>query len=369
MKKTISIKLKPNSEQLKALSETQIEFSKGCNLIVPYAVKNRCWNRVALHHLTYNKVREQTNLGSQMVCNAINSVCSSYKILKIKKSQEVPTIKFKENSSVHYDKRTYSFKKGNLSLYTISGRIQAQYILGDFQRKYLEKGIPKEAELIHKRNQWYFNLVLDLPDTPKLEQKGKVLGIDLGENNIASTSSGKIFGGKNLCHQRDKFLALRSRLQSNGTKSSKQLLQKVSGKELRYTKQVNHEVSKAIIKEALDNSCDTITMEKLTNIRKRIKANKRVRSRLHRWSWFQLQTFIEYKAVDAGINVEYVNPAYTSKTCSKCGTLGIRKKHFFKCNVCKSKLHADLNASQNISKLSKSIDLGTGSVNFPNVAV
>ncbi len=53
-------------------------------------------------------------------------------------------------------------------------------------------------------------------------------------------------------------------------------------------------------------------MEDLTNMRKRIKAGKRVRFRLNGWA--QLQDFVEYKARAKGIKMVYVNPAYTSKT-------------------------------------------------------
>ena len=62
-------------------------------------------------------------------------------------------------------------------------------------------------------------------------------------------------------------------------------------------------------------------MENLTTIRDNIKAGKRVRSRLHRWSFRQLQTFIEYKAQEEGIQVECINPKYTSKTCNNCGAI------------------------------------------------
>ena len=40
---------------------------------------------------------------------------------------------------------------------------------------------------------------------------------------------------------------------------------------------------------------------------------------LGRWSYFELQKDIEYKAAMAGIKVLYVNPAYTSQTCHVCG--------------------------------------------------
>jgi putative transposase len=350
MKRTIAIKLKPTEDQSGKLANLQQEFAKACNLIVPSAIEHRCWNRVALHHMTYYSIREATKLGSQMTCNAIFSVCKAYKALKIKKKDNIPVINFKKTASVHFDKKTYTFKKGLLSLYTLTGRINVEYILGDFQKKYLENYSAKEAELKCKRGQWYLNLVLDTPYPKPKEKTGKVLGIDLGENNIASISSGKIFGGGNLRHKRDKHLNLRSRLQSNGSKSAIQLLQKISGKEARYVSQVNHTIAKEIIKEALAMNVDTIVMEKLTNIRKRIKGGKRLRSRLHRWSWYQLQSYIEYKA-KVGLRVQYVNPAYTSSTCHQCDELGIRKKHLFYCKACQSKIHADLNASLNLSTL------------------
>jgi putative transposase len=119
------------------------------------------------------------------------------------------------------------------------------WTMGNYQKKLFDQGVAKEAELINKKGVWYFNLVLEIPDTLKVEQ-GITMEVDLGENNLAATSTGKIFGGKQLRHKRDCFLSRRRRLQSNGTQSSKQKLRKVSGREARHVKQINHEVSKAL---------------------------------------------------------------------------------------------------------------------------
>jgi IS605 OrfB family transposase len=374
MRRTISIKLHVVAEHHVALIALQETFNQTCNIVASIARDRRCWNRVALHHLAYYPVRlgitdNQAPLGSQMVCNAIRTVCDAYKVLKIKKGKDVPAITFKKRASVHFDKRTYSLKDKAVSLYTLSGRINIGMDLGEFQCSYLQQGTPKEAELVYRNRQWFFNLVLDIPDVQLQPKAGKVLGVDLGENNLAATSSGKLFGGNELRHERDCACALRRRLQSNGSKSAKQLLQKISGKEARHVTHVNHVISKAIVKEAQITSCDTIAMESLTNIRCRIKAGKRVRSRLHRWAWAQLQEFIGYKAQAVGINVVFVNPAYTSQMCATCGHLGTRQKHRLLCKLCGIQWHSDLNASQNIRRIAVSADIATGTVNCPYVAI
>jgi len=122
---------------------------------------------------------------------------------------------------VHFDKRTYSFtKQGKLSLYTLSKRIKVSFSLGEKQRELFKLGIAKEAELIYRKGCWYFNLVLEIPHQIQSEPKEvvrTVLGVDVGENNLAATSTGKVFGGGHLRHTRDRYLAKRRRLQSNGT--------------------------------------------------------------------------------------------------------------------------------------------------------
>jgi IS605 OrfB family transposase len=283
-----------------------------------------------------------------MICNAIFAVCKAYKNKCIVKEETVPVIQFHKNRSVHFDKRTYSLKGNSLSLYTLQGRIRVEMQMGPFQQAYFLKGIPREAELIFKKGQWYFNLVLDLPDEPICQNSG-IMGVDLGENVLAATSSGKLFGGGKVRHERHKFLSKRRCLQSNGSASAKQLLKKISGKEARRIKHTNHIVSKQIIQEAIATQVGTVVMEDLTNIRKRIRAGKKMRSRLHKWAFHQLQMLIQYKAESHGLKVLYVNPAYSSQTCSLCDQLGERNRHLFKC-TCGNQQHSDLNASRNLCR-------------------
>jgi IS605 OrfB family transposase len=261
---------------------------------------------------------------------------------------------------------TIAIKGECLSLYTLSGRIAVKMVMGAHQRRIIASGKAKEAELVCRKGRWYFNLVVESEDAEPITS-GSVMGVDVGENNLAATSTGKVGGGGELRHKRDQYLALRRRLQSNGSQSAKQRLRQVSGRERRRVAHINHETSKQIVAEALRCGVSKIVMKDLRHIRSRIQAGQRVKARLHRWAFRQLQTFIEYKAKAAGIAVEYVNPAYTSQTCSNCGSIGKRLKHRFVCDDCGFRAHADCNASRNLARIGSGAPLPRAAVNTPNV--
>lgn len=363
MKRTIAIKLNVSDKEGQELLDLQDLFSNACNFAATLAFEHQETNRTRLHHLSYYTLREKfPALGSQMCCNAIAKTAQSLKALKKPRS-----ILFRKGISVHFDKRTYSLKNGVLSLFTLSGRVRISLEISSYHVRYLSQGKMKEAELVRKGKRWFFHLVLDLPEVALLGS-GNVLAVDFGENNLAATSTGKLFGGSPLRAKRQKFLGHRSRLQRNGSQSAKQRLRKISGREKRHVTYVNHCVSKEIILEATRNGCTQIVLEDLKNIRLRIRAHKRVRARLHRWSFDQLRQFVEYKAKAAGIEVIYVNPAYTSVTCSSCLSQGDRIKHHFICSSCGSRQHSDLNASQNLLRLVVTAVTATGDVSHRHVA-
>jgi len=370
MQRTASIKLHTTAEQNRQLAALQTAYAEACNRLVPVVVERRCWNRVSLHRITYSRLRQETPLGSQMTCNAIFTVCKAYKaqreLGRIRKDAPVPALNFRR-ASVHFDKRTYTLRGEAVSLYTLAGRITVWMVIGEHQRQLLSVGTPTEAELVCRKGKWYFNLVVSIEDYP-LRSSGPTLGVDVGENNLAATSTGKLFGGGRLRDKRDRHLSLRRRLQSNGSQSARQLLCKVSGREQRHVTHTNHETSKAVVQEAQRRGASTIALEDLTYIRDRIKAGMRMRSRLHRWAWRQLQRFVDYKAQAVGIRVVYVNPASTSQTCSQCGQIGIRRRHRFVCS-CGLLAHSDVNGARNIAKIAPLFSEARAEVNRPTVAV
>ncbi|EQD42520.1 transposase, IS605 OrfB family, partial [mine drainage metagenome] len=216
MMRTASIRLDLTAEQSATLAALRAAHADACNRLVPVVREHRLWNRVGLHRRAYDDLRHDTSLGSQMCCNAIFSVCKAYKAQKelgrIRKDGEVPPIRF-DRTSVHSDKRTYTLKGESVSRYTLDGRITIAMRPGEHQRRILESGRSKEAERVFHKGRWFFNLVVESGDAEPMAS-GRVMGVDVGENNLAAHSLGQVFGGEQLRDQRDRYLALRRRRSS-----------------------------------------------------------------------------------------------------------------------------------------------------------
>lgn len=213
----------------------------------------------------------------------------------------------------------------------------------------------------------------------------RFIGIDCNTTGhaavVAIPHTGKIHKlGKSAIHTHTKYKQIRKKLQRQGKFS---LLQKIKNKESRIVKNINHHISKKIVDIAMSEKSG-IRFENLKGIRKNKKHSRSFRYSLNSWSYYQIQKFTEYKAKKQGVEVAYVAPAYTSQTCSRCGSLGNRDRKKFQC-VCGHADHADVNASfnigrpvshcslvlrtQNMSQLCKESDLYKGSTDTPQTAI
>ena len=131
----LRIPLNGSPEQLCRLRALQEAFSQVCNGLAPLVQQSRCWNRVTLHHLAYKQLREQfPAMGSQMVCNAIYSVSRTSRLvyqhpnspfnLSRLGNKTLPLLRFSDTCPVYFDRHTLSVKDGQLSMYTLDGRIR-----------------------------------------------------------------------------------------------------------------------------------------------------------------------------------------------------------------------------------------------------
>jgi putative transposase len=116
-----------------------------------------------------------------------------------------------------------------------------------------------------------------------------------------------------------------------------------SNKEKRRVRDLSHDASRRLIDWTIQFENPVLKLEDLDGIREGSDWRG-----VHSWRFHQLQEFIVYKAEQAGIHVEEVDPFETSQRCSACGTGGTRDGDYFSCPECSRGRLADLNATENI---------------------
>lgn len=134
MNMVIRVPLAADAAQRQRLAALQNAFANVCNTLAPVVQQSRCWNRVALHHMSYRQLRSEfPQLGSQMICNAIYSVSracrqvyqhpSSPFNLALQGDKPLPLLRFQPSSPVFFDRHTLSIRSGQLSMFTLDGRL------------------------------------------------------------------------------------------------------------------------------------------------------------------------------------------------------------------------------------------------------
>ena len=202
-----------------------------------------------------------------------------------------------------------------------------------------------------KKGIWYACLSVSM-DVPDAEDTGRWIGIDRGQNVpvVAATPDGPVVFWKaaRIRHVRRMYAERRRKLQKAGKHRA---VRKLESKERRIVTHINHCISKDLVALAKRQGAGLI-LEDLSGIRKASKQRKATRADAGQnrdyWPFFQLETFVRYKAMEAGVMVESVRPHYTSKTCHVCGALNDRRKHAYVCTRCGHQAHADANAAMNI---------------------
>jgi len=352
MKLMLQIKLKPDTDQKKSLLNTIKEANTACNELSEFAFKNKIFNQFKLHRAKYHSIKSSFNLSAQMVVRNIHKVSSAYKLDK--KKQRI----FKELGAITYDKRilSYNIEKRICSIWSVDGRLKIPFV--PYPEKYLPY-IKGEADLIYRKGRFYLFQTCEVPEED-IKDVEEFLGVDFGLVEIATLSNGKKFNSKSLNDYREKRQKIRSSIDSKGTRNCNKLLKRLSGKERTTSKIINYTISKSIVKIA-KNSNKGIAIKNLKGIR--FTANnrgKKHRTRLGKWSFYQLRQMIEYKAKREGIPVIAVNPAYTSQMCNNCFRIGKRNGKTFKCDNCKTISDADENAAKNIALLGRLVNSPLG---------
>ena len=363
--KTCKVKLVIPEERRRDVLETFRRYNLAANFCVDKAweSKKRTTNRFKLHKLTYHLLRKRTGLQADLVCSACRKACNAVRLCVINQSKKRKVSKpvFGSFSSIQFTKHTVTIKNRECTFSAINGRVKAKYVLGDYQKKILDDPDYEFRTGTLTFNGKDFFLNISVVKSMPIKKSGTTMGVDLGINNIAVTSTGKFFKAGILNDKRRQYAERRARIQRKGTRSAHLLLKRTSRRENSFSRWVLHNISRRIIEEAKRVGASVIAMENLKGIRESIKkCRKSHRRRMSLWAFSKLQKFIQYKALEEGIDVQFVDPKYTSQRCSRCGHIcqSNRNGSVFHCRACGYRVHADYNASKNIALEGKSPFLG-----------
>jgi IS605 OrfB family transposase len=180
----------------------------------------------------------------------------------------------------------------------------------------------------------------------------KVAGIDPRLRNLAVVNcEGRALfvSGDLAAYMRRRYAAIRRRM---GQAKALRAILKMKDKEARWMKDQDHQISRVIVNLCAANEVGLIRMEDLAGIRIRGNRARKDQGRsLHCWSFHRLQRYIAYKAVLAGITVEWVVPTNTSRACPVCGVIdkASRQGIKFQCTACGHQEHADSVGARNVA--------------------
>jgi IS605 OrfB family transposase len=361
VRRTVPVKLNVTESDADLLHETIQQFQWAANYVVRNARDDDGYietSKGKLNSRTYADVRRETDLHANLVQAARSRAAEVLKSVVAKwkrgKKASLPTF---TSPFLEYDKRSATFHDDHASLSTVGGRITAEYVLPDENRdtphsSYLfSDGYETTGATLHYReatDEFYLHVRTKADvDAPEPRENGTVLGVDLGVENIAVTSTGVFWSAAELDHWHREYEKRRASLQQCGSRYAHENVQAVGRKETGRFEQLLHCVTNELIAEADERGCSHIAFEDLTDIRDRMPGAKR----LHAWAFRRLFSYVEYKAEEHGIEVVQVNPANTSRRCSSCGFThedNRTSQDSFECLKCGYANHADYNAAKNI---------------------
>lgn len=339
----------------------QKSFLSSKDLPTVNSITHSQWKQVAYKQATetvkslIKKARDKTfkkykYIYAKCIKNKIHTNFTSkrFKDLNINFIKRISTINI-QNVSIPIDGRLFDVKEGKTFDEFI--RLKTPYFLNNKKRavtiniplkhhrqsnqfKYSDWTRKNTIQLKKIKDNFYLNLFWEKESETKKDGKN-IVGIDVGYKKLISSSSG-IHYGQELNKVYDKI----SRKKQGSKKFKRALIER--------NELINFYVKEFISKEQPDE----VVIESLKNVKHKTsgKVYKKTMSKLQHWSYERTFNKLEQLSESKGFIIKKVNPAYTSQTCSKCGSVHkeSRKGELYECINCGMKLDADYNAALNI---------------------
>ncbi len=370
VRRTAPVKLIVPDERRDDLHESARQFLYCANRAADY-----CWDEssykdcvtanTTARDALYAELREETDLTANLVQEAIRRAVQATKgvVERWKQGKRVSQPEF-TSWSMLYDKRSATFYRNKISLSTVNGRVECGYELPSgsptpYEQYVLSEDYEFRASTLQydkATDEFYVHIATRKVGSGGGDDVGgsvdtghqTVLGIDLGVNSLAVSSTGRFWQGDDYDHWCREFEKRRREMQQRGTQAAHNALLRLGKREEAWRKQYIHTVTNDIVSEAVEHDCDVIVFENLTDIRERLPHAKWH----HVWAFRRLFEYVSYKAPERNVSVEQVEPKHTSQRCSRtdCGFTheSNRDGEHFCCLKCGYEVNADYNAAKNI---------------------
>lgn len=376
--KTVKLRINVTLAQEDAFRQMMEQYRLACDFVSQYVFDHDFLLSIdALNKALYRKIRARFGLKSQLAQSSIRTVVAKYKTVE----ENMTPYRYHDETGYHSVPRTlewlwkpirfrrlqadlvrghdYSFLDGGktVSVNTLGKREKCACEREHFEEYLDGRWKIGTAKLVELKGLWY----LHIPVTKEVaefhkENAAHVVGIDRGLRfpAVSYDENGKtmFLSGKKIATKRRKFQKVRRQLQARGTKSAKRRLRRISGRENRWMSDVNHQISKTLVRRYGEDTLYVI--EDLEGISFEKQRSADGNRELHSWSFYQLEQFMTYKAHETCSEVIKVPAAYTSQRCPKCGR--IRKesrdhhRHLYTC-PCGYRSNDDRVGAMNIQHL------------------
>ncbi|MBN3785435.1 transposase [Burkholderia sp. Ac-20353] len=238
---------------------------------------------------------------------------------------------------IPFKKRALTYKNGQLRFNGINIGLWDSYGLSKYE---LGAGSFNEDS----RGRWYVNIAVKVKlDEKRVPDEASVLGIDLGLKTMAAYSDGTDFDMPKWYRQAEEKLGIAQRA------NKKRLVKTIHARIANQRKDAIHKETTALVQKHAAIFVGNVSAKAMakTNGKSVLDA-----------AWTTFRTQLKYKAIGHCVVFAEVNEAFSTQSCSCCGTippsspkgraaLGIRQ---WTCSNCGTEHNRDTNAARNIAR-------------------
>lgn len=345
------------------------------------------------------------NNHSYNVLNNLNEIMKHedcFKAIPCNVAQQ--TIRMVQKTYKSYFKLIQAKKQGKLPselivkepkyLNKTKGRYVAQYTTRVISKKHFQKrGVVKLSQIdievktkiknyediavvrvVPYNDEYYVEVIYNIPDTPQLKSNRKYAAIDLGVNNLATVTFSEkgeipiIINGRPLKsinqYYNKKLAKLKSNLEIRNGKKTSHKIRKLTNKRNNKVNDYLHKASKKIVNLLAEKNVRMLIIGKNDRWKQEVNMKKENNQHFVQIPHSRFVSMLTYKCEQKGIKVVMVEESYTSKASfldldelPKYGDGNIPKfsgyresRGIYKRHGKKERINADVNGSYNIMR-------------------